>query len=200
MEAIDWAASAMSAARSRLDIAAENLANGSSDGFTKRRARGELTPFGVRIRSERDGGPGPLRHTGRDLDLAIAGAGAFSLRGPDGRITQARSGAFVRDRFGHLVDDRQRVLLGERGPIAVPQGASIAPDGWIERGNTRLGRIPLPAGSSVRSGFLQASNVDAIGEMIDVLAAQRSFETAQKVLTAIDKTRERATTQVSDLK
>jgi flagellar basal body rod protein FlgG len=47
---------------------------------------------------------------------------------------------------------------------------------------------------------LEASNVDAIGEMIDVLAAQRSFETAQKVLTAIDKARERASTQVGVLR
>jgi flagellar basal body rod protein FlgG len=36
--------------------------------------------------------------------------------------------------------------------------------------------------------------------MIDVLTAQRSFESAQKVLSAIDQTRERASTQVAQLK
>jgi flagellar basal body rod protein FlgG len=41
MHGIAWAANAMSAAQARLEIAAENLANGSSDGFRRSIA---LTP------------------------------------------------------------------------------------------------------------------------------------------------------------
>lgn len=172
MDGIGWAASAMSAARTRLDVAAENLANGSRDGFRKRLLRASLTASGVRMRSVQEDAPGPLRHTGRQFDLAIEGRGAFRVRDARGRIALTRSGAFSRDRFGRLVDTAGRVLVGTQ----------------------------LAPGSSVRHGFLEASNVDAIGEMIDLMSAQRSFETAQKVLSAIDQTRERAATQVAAVK
>ncbi len=201
MDGIGWAAGAMSAARTRLDVAAENLANGSTDGYRKSAVRGFIDSSGVTLRRVTDESQGAFRRTGRQFDLAIAGAGAFRLRTPQGEVVQTRNGAFIRDRFAHLVDDAGRVLLGERGaPIIVPEGATIEPNGAIVRDGKTLDRIPLKAGSSVRSGFLEASNVDAIGEMIDVLTAQRSFETAQKVLVAIDQTRERASTQVGALK
>jgi len=44
----------------------------------------------------------------------------------------------------------------------------------------------LPPGSSVHAGFLESSATNAIAEMIDVVAAQRSFESAEKVVAAID--------------
>jgi flagellar basal body rod protein FlgG len=200
MDGIGWAAGAMSAARARLDVAAENLANGSTDGYRKSTVRGFIDASGVHVRRLRTSSQGALRRTGRQFDLAIAGRGAFRMRSADGSVATTRSGAFLRDRFERLTDDAGRVLLGERGAIVVPNGATVRADGAIVRNGAILDRIPLPAGSSVQSGFLEASNVDAIGEMIDVLAAQRSFETAQKVLTAIDKARERANTQVGVLR
>ena len=191
MDGIGWAASAMAAARTRLDIAAQNLANGSSDGFRKRDARGFLTATGVRVAAVRSQEQGALRRTGRAFDLAIVGRGAFRLRSPDGRVMLTRDGAFTRDRFGRLIDDEGRILIGRRDAVVVPQDADA---------ESMAKQLSLPRGSSLRSGFLESSNVDAIGEMIDVLAAQRSFETAQKVLSAIDQTRERASTQVAQLK
>lgn len=200
MDGIGWAASAMNAARTRLDVAAENLANGSTDGFRKSDVRGFLSLRGVAMRRVRSNEQGPLRRTGRPYDLAIAGSGAFRVRDGTGHVTATRDGAFTRDRFNRLVDDAGRVLLGTRGPICVPDGASIGSDGTISRNGIALNRIALPRVSTVRSGFLEGSNVDAIGEMIDLLTAQRSFEEAQKVLSAIDQTRERATTQVAQMK
>lgn len=200
MDGIGWAASAMNAARVRLDTATENLANGSTDGFRKTDVRGFLTARGVVMERSRSTAQGPLRRTGRQFDLAIIGNGEFRVRGADGRVVSTRNGAFTRDRFARLVDDAGRVVIGMRGPIRVPDGARIGANGAITRNGVVLDRITLPAGSSVRSGFLEASNVDAIGEMIDVLTAQRSFESAQKVLSAIDQSRERASTQVAQLK
>ena len=190
----------MSAARTRLDVAAENLANGSTDGFRKSEVRGTLTGAGVEMQRSTSAVQGPLRRTGRTFDLAITGPGAFKVRARDGSVAQTRSGAFIRDRFDRLVDDAGRVLMGARGPVCVPQGSTIDAGGAVTRNGTVLNRIALPPGSSVRSGFLESSNVDAIGEMIDVLTAQRSFETAQKVLSAIDQTRQRAATQVAEMK
>jgi flagellar hook-basal body protein len=200
MDGIGWAASAMDAARTRLDVAAENLANGSTDGFRKSDVRGFLTPSGVTMRRATVSAQGPLRHTGRQFDLAIVGSGAFRVRDGSGHISVTRNGAFTRDRFDRLVDDAGRVLFGTRGAYCVPEGASIDAHGTVSRNGVVLNRIALPDGSSIRAGFLEGSNVDAIGEMIDVLSAQRSFETAQKVLSAIDQTRERANTQVAELK
>lgn len=162
----------MSAAQARLEIAAENLANGSSDGFRRSVARGSLQRNGVRVTPGRDDEQGALRHTGRQFDRAIAGRGTFVLRDSAGRIVETRNGAFTRDRFGHLRDDLGRVLV----------------------------KTSLAKGSSVRSGFLESSNVDAAGEMVDVLEAERSFEAAQKVLTAIDQTRERANAKMAEFK
>ncbi|HET9095962.1 MAG TPA: flagellar hook-basal body complex protein [Candidatus Baltobacteraceae bacterium] len=200
MDGIGWAASAMSAARTRLDVAAENLANGSTDGFRKSEVRGFLTASGVAVQRLRSTAQGPLRRTGRPYDLAIVGSGGFRVRDASGHMAVTRSGAFTRDRFLRLVDDAGRVLLGTRGPLCVPDGAIVDASGTVTRNGVVLNRIALPDGSSVRTGFLEASNVDAIGQMIDVLTAQRSFETAQKVLSSIDQTRERAGTQVAQLK
>lgn len=200
MDGIGWAASAMNAARTRLDVAAGNLANGSTDGFRKTDVRGFLTATGIAMTRSRSTSQGPLRHTGRQFDLAITGAGNFRVREGSGHVSVTRDGAFTRDRFNRLVDDSGRVLLGVRGPICVPDGATIDASGTVSRNGMVLNRIALPNGSSVRSGFLEGSNADAIGEMIDVLTAQRSFETAQTVLSSIDQTRERANTQVAQLK
>jgi flagellar basal body rod protein FlgG len=197
MDGIGWAAGAMNAARTRLDVAAQNLSNGSTDGFRKSTVHGFLTATGVAMKLGRSTAQGPLRRTGREFDLA---SGSFRVRDARGSISATRNGAFTRDRFERLVDDAGRVLLGTRGPLCVPGGASIEPNGTVSRNGIVLNRIALPNGSAVRTGFLESSNVDAIGEMVDVLAAQRSFETAEKVLSEIDQTRERASTQVAELK
>jgi flagellar basal body rod protein FlgG len=162
----------MAAARARLEIATQNLANSSSDGFRKMLARGTLTPLGVRIQRTADSEQGALRRTGRADDFAIVGGGYFLLRDERGRVLHTRNGAFVRDRSGDLRDDGGRVFVGTH----------------------------LAPGASVRSGFLESSNVNAIGEMVDVLTAQRSFETAQKVVSAIDQTREKASNELARLK
>ena len=172
MDGIAWAASAMIAARTRLDIATGNLANVSSDGFHAAIARGRLTARGVEIARGDTSDHGAYRRTGRPDDLAIVGDGAFRVQSPDGTIVQTRNGAFERDRFGVLRDAAGRKLVG----------------------------TVLRAGAAVRSGFLETSNVNAIGEMVSVLTAQRSFESAEKVVTAIDGVRQKSSDDVARVK
>lgn len=191
MDAIQWLTGAMNAARTRLDIAANNLANTSSDGFRKQEARGFIAANGVTTQAVPSDEQGALRHTGRPLDLAIIGPGTFRLQGADGRVTCTRAGAFERDRFGRLTDDAGRVLLGSRGAVSVADGDAV------DAGTLHLS---LPNGSSIRSGFLETSNVNPITEMIDVLGAQRSFESVQKTLVAIDETRSKAANELARLK
>lgn len=164
MDGIAWAGSAMEAAQSRLDIATGNLANVSTDGFQPLVARGSLTASGVSVASERGSRHGALRPTGRDLDWAITGDGAFVVRDRNGALARTRDGAFARNRDGSLSDARGRALV----------------------------RTELSRGSAVRHGFLETSGADAISEMIDVVWAQRSFESAQKAVSAIDGSRQHA--------
>lgn len=183
MDGIDWTASAMRAARARLDVATQNLANASTDGFRKAVARVTLTARGLVTRAVAAQEQGALRRTGRTLDLAIAGPGAF-------RVGEAstRDGAFVRDPQGFLADDSGRRVRGVRGAVRVDA------DGRM------LDTIPLPPGSQLITGALESPNVNAISEMVDALDAQRSYETAQKALGAIDEARAKAVNEVARLR
>jgi flagellar basal-body rod protein FlgF len=198
MDALDWAGSAMVAARARLDIATSNLANVSTDGFRKLTARGALTPTGARVDAERSNRRGEIRRTGREYDLAIVGPGHFSVRDAAGRVVETRSGSFERTLRGTLADARGRTLLGDAGPLMVPQGAAIDERGRVLAGDNDTHRaIPLPRDSTVRAGFLEESPVDPIAEMVGIVDASRSFETAQKVVGAIDSLRQKNASDVA---
>jgi flagellar basal-body rod protein FlgF len=182
----------MVAARTRLEIAAENLANVSSDGYRRVDARGFLTAAGVAIAKRPGRDRGELRHTGRDFDAAIVGPGSFRVRDAAGHVTATRDGAFVRERDGTLRDAAGRTLLGRHGALHVPEDARIDERGCVIAGFRIVDALPIPAGSSVRMGFLESAGVDAVREMIDVLSAERSFESAQKIVSAIDATRQKS--------
>jgi flagellar basal-body rod protein FlgF len=189
MDGIALMASSMHAAQTRLDISALNLANVSTDGFRRSIAHAVLTAGGVVTEARVDGKQLALRHTGRVFDVAVAGAGGFIIRGTDGKLYSERSASFERDVRGRLLDESGRVLLGRAGPMVVGADASL---------DDR--EIRVTPGTVVRSGFLEASNVDAIHEMVDVLTAQRAFETAQKTLSAIDDVRSKAANESARVK
>lgn len=173
----------MQTARTRLEIAARNLANASSDGFRKTVARVTMTARGLLTQQTVSHEQGALRRTGRKLDLAIVGDGNFVV---GGKLT--RNGAFVRDAHGFLADDHGNRVQGAHGFVRV------APDGAL------VDRIPLPYRSQIVSGALESPNVNAIGEMVAVLDAQRAFETAQKALVSLDETRAKAANEVARLR
>lgn len=192
---MDWMAGAMRAARMRLDVAAQNLANVSTDGFRKARFAAALTEHGIATRVETSFAQGALHRTGGAFDLAIVGPGAFEAGG-----VRTRAGAFAPDREGYLADAQGRRLAGARGPVRVDATSTIGADGAVRTDGRETNRIPLERGASLRTGFLEGPNADAIGEMIEVLDAQRAFETAQKTLSAIDEVRERSVGDVERLK
>jgi flagellar basal body rod protein FlgG len=195
MDGMTWMASAMHAAQAQLETATHNLANVTSDGFRRVRSSVELTGRGLVARETPTFDQGGIKQTGRAFDLALLGPGAF--------ITDAgptRNGAFVRDRDGYLSDGNGHRLHGQHGPIRVSADATIERDGALRDGGRIIDRLPLPAGTSVQSGALESSNVDSIGETLEILNAQRSYETAQKTFVAIDETRDKAVNDVGRLK
>jgi flagellar basal-body rod protein FlgF len=201
MDGIELMATAMHAAKARLDVSASNLANLSSDGFHRRVARAVLTRAGLVTTSVADPAPGPLRHTGRSFDLAAVG-GPLHVRADGAREECSRSASFARDAAGRLRDERGRALLTAGGvPVTVTADATIDARGVVRDGAGRsLAQLRLAPGTTVQSGFLEGANVDAVHEMVDVLDAQRAFETAQKTLSALDDERQKEANDVARVK
>jgi flagellar basal-body rod protein FlgG len=195
MDGMQWMASAMHAARAQLETATQNLANVSSDGYRRATAGLRLTDNGVISTQTRTFEQGAIRHTGRALDLALLGPGQFTVG-----TTLTRNGAFVTDRNGWLCDMRGRHVIGSHGPIAIDAQTTIGSDGDVRSGGRIVNRIPLESGTRLQTGALETSNVNAIDETLNILTAQRAFETAQKVLVAIDDTRQKAVNDVVRLK
>jgi flagellar basal-body rod protein FlgF len=137
---------AMSGAKATLarqDALANNLANASTAGF-----RADLSAFrAVPVRG--DGAPtrvhsveatagfdpseGPLMQTGRRLDVAVRGPGWLAVQGLDGVEAYTRAGGLEISAAGALQTRSGLAVLGDGGPIAVPQGAevSIGSDGTV---------------------------------------------------------------------
>ncbi len=127
----------------RQDVLANNLANVSTTGF-----RAELAAFrAVPVRG--DGAStrvyalestvgynpdaGPVQATGRNLDVAMKGAAWLAVQGLDGTEAYTRAGSLDVNAEGTLVTRNGLTVLGDGGPITVPQNAavSIGADGTI---------------------------------------------------------------------
>ena len=76
---------------------------------------------------------GAMSTTGRDLDIAIAGKGFISVQAPDGSEAYTRAGDLKMDSAGVLQTGAGYIVLGESGPITIPDAAKvdIGKDGTI---------------------------------------------------------------------
>lgn len=151
---------AMSGARAmeeRQNVLSHNLANAATDGFRADLAAFRAVPvrqegsattrvFALEATAGFDHASGPMRQTGRSLDAAIRGSGWFVVQSTLGDEAMTREGAFEVDADGTLVTHRGMPVLGDGGPITIPEGAEvlIGADGTI---STRVGNdLPVPAG------------------------------------------------------
>jgi flagellar basal-body rod protein FlgG len=145
MNALQIAASGMSAQQMKVDVISNNLANMSTTGFNARRADfadlmyqqlqqpgaisasdGTVLPTGVQVglgvRPEAVSvvlAQGPLAQTGGDLDVAIQGRGYLEVTMPDGSAAYTRDGALQRNGDGLIV-------TAEGNPVA--PGITVPPD------------------------------------------------------------------------
>lgn len=150
---------------------------------------------------------GTIQRTGNTLDLAINGEGFFALE--EGRYT--RNGNFMISSDGYLATKDGVKVLGEGGPIAV-QGSriDISPSGDVLVYDALSGKVKIvnfpdpgvlkklsggmfataetgePVNSQVSQGFLEQSNVNAIQEMVQMMASTREFEAYQKIIHSFD--------------
>lgn len=125
-------------------VHANNLANVGTGGFRRDfvAARsmgvwyGDGFPTRAHALAERpatDFAIGELRETGRDLDVAVRGPGWIAVQAPDGGEAYTRAGDLKITALGQLQTGSGLPVVGNGGPIAVPDSAKveIGSDGTI---------------------------------------------------------------------
>lgn len=249
------AATGMDAMQTKLDVIANNLANINTTAFKKDRAnfedllyRNEVLPgktdatqqptptgtqigLGTRVQSTTTNfSQGAFQNTGRDLDIAIEGAGFLQVLDP---LTQqtlyTRSGNLDVNADGNLVigsaqtgrllepqiaipQDASKIEIGANGEVRVrTEGVTelqqvgqlqlaqfINPDGLLKLGEnmyqqTDASSAPIQADPGtqglgiIQQRVLEASNVEPVQELIDLITTQRGFELNSQAVQAGDQ-------------
>ena len=124
----------MTGAKEALDaqrLRANNLANVSTSGFKAdfhqyrtMAVFGDHFPSRAYAMSERPGtdkSEGVNMETARDLDLAIKGKGWFAVQMPDGSEAYTRAGDLKRDVTGAVTTGTGLPVLGDGGPVVLPE-------------------------------------------------------------------------------
>jgi flagellar basal-body rod protein FlgF len=164
-----------------------------------------------------DASQGEFMQTGGALDVAIEGEGYFVVTTPQGeRLT--RSGSFQTNEAGLLVTDEGYVVQSAGGGALTISGnrrVVISGSGVVTSGEAAIGQLRVvdadPASltregatlfradgqltdkePTVRSGFIEQSNVEPVLELSRLIEVQRAFEFGQQLLTGESERIERA--------
>jgi flagellar basal-body rod protein FlgF len=166
---------------------------------------------------------GALKSTGRALDVALEGSGFFVLQGAAGSLLTRRGDMQV-SAEGTLIAATGEPVLGEQGAIDIGTGTPvIAADGTVrvndeiidrlrvvqvtnEAGLEYLGNglfsasddagVVIQEQALLRQGFLEASNISPVGEMVQMMEAMRRFESAQRFARGYDQLMEKAISEL----
>lgn len=169
-----------------------------------------VNDFSIVGGSRTDLTPATLDRTGNPFDLAIEGKGFFAVKTPAGTL-YTRNGNFQVSKNGQLLTSSGDPLLGEQGTVTVPSGTvSISEDGTLSvngalAGQLRIvefvpGSAPVAVGNSyysapdsavrpsadsrVRQGMLEASNVNSVAAVVNLLVVQRRAEMLEQAMGA----------------
>lgn len=160
---------------------------------------------------------GSLKNTGNQFDLALDddGRAFFTIQTKEG-LQFSRSGSFRLDNAGYLVTADGSNVMGHKGKIhlngtnfEVANDGTIKVDGkevdkllitefdknmpnngLIHQGQNNfasLGGGRVATNSSVKQGFLEMANVNAVQSMVELMSIMRAYEANQKTLQAEDK-------------
>lgn len=162
--------------------------------------------------------PGNYIPSENPLDIAVKN-GFLVVNTPIGeRFT--KNGQLTINSEGYLSTSDGYLVLGENGPIRIPQGRSVVfsnrgevivdgevvdtlrvviPQGGdvIEKvGENLVNFNPQPVQADVEQYALESSNVNTVREMVELISAYRAYESNQKIVQAEDSITERL---ISDL-
>lgn len=167
---------------------------------------------------------GSLKKTSNPLDIAIRGEGFFEIMTPQGRRF-TRDGSLVRNSQGYITTTSGYFLMGENGPITLPQGRDIkissngdifVDDQYIDTIRTvvfqnrnqiikegdnlyRATGEPIAANVDIVHECIEVSNVNPVSEMVDMITAFRAYEANQKAIRTHDETLEKAVNDIARL-
>ena len=212
--------------RRELDIVANNIANADTTGFkveqlllgeeVGERARNAFVRPGVSFVLDngvgRDFGQGALEQTGRALDFAIEGEGAFFALKDGTGDAYTRDGAFTLDPEGRLTTQAGAAVQGDGGDIILDPAlgqVAVAADGTISQNGQPVGRLsvvrfdtlavlekggdglyrnasnatPVAANDvQIRQAMLEGSNVNPILEITNLIEIQRAYESVTRMI------------------
>ncbi len=159
--------------------------------------------------------PGVFDNTGNPLHMAIDGDGFFTIELPDGTRALTRNGAFSVNNQGLLEIPGGALVMGEGGPIEVGSGVvDVSATGIVSSDGLTVGQISpvtvndlqslekigssmfiVPEGeeliavpkTTIQQGYLEASNVDIVREMIEMIISFRNFEADSKSISVQDQ-------------
>ncbi|PKK84496.1 MAG: flagellar basal-body rod protein FlgF [candidate division Zixibacteria bacterium HGW-Zixibacteria-1] len=162
---------------------------------------------------------GSLDRTGNPLDLALEGTGFFVFQNADGENVLSRAGNLTVSTEGFLVDSEGKRLLSDGGPINVSGGeVSVSESGQVQVNGSDVANIQVvdvpdktklqktgdgdfrvpdnqeiiqAVKYAVRQGYLEASNVNVVKEMVDMIISYRNFEADAKAIQAQDDSLEK---------
>lgn len=163
--------------------------------------------------------PGPTVHTGNSLDLLPMGDDEFfAVQRASGEIAYTRNGKISLDGSGQLRAAGQLLLGADQLPIAVPPGIipEVGQDGTVRGDGGELGRIglfkvdgpmsrigpsllspvngttPSAVDGRVRVGDLELGNFSALEATVQLVSAQRHYETSMQALQTYKRLDDRA--------
>jgi flagellar basal-body rod protein FlgF len=227
LNGLDSAASALRYWERKQEVVANNLANVSTDGFKAQRVFARLLDgVRPAPETSSDLSTGTLRQTGNAMDVAVDGPGFFVVSTPNGE-RYIRGGTFHLDDKHRLVDTNGNLLLGENknepltltdGPIEITKTGEVRQGGQVvdrlrmesapkdvdlQRQGESLWTPPqtrqvlAPEGRNVKQGYIEASNVNSMTALVDMVAVQRAYASVQKAIIEMDRTNETVTTQLA---
>lgn len=167
-----------------------------------------------------------LKVTGAPLDVAISGDGFFKVETPqgefytrNGHFRQTAEGLLITEQgFPVMGDGGQIVLPGGVSNFTIAEDGRIFGDGELvgqillvgvdnpdnlEKMGNNLFKAKngaevaeVDTNAFLAQGFLEAANVDAIYEMVNMIETQRQFEAYTKVMQTADTIDREATTKI----
>lgn len=159
---------------------------------------------------------GGFESTGNPLDVALQGEGYFVLTTAEGEERYTRAGQFTLDNAGTLRTPDGLAVQGDGGPIQIDPDrgpVDITQDGQLLQQGQPIGQLrvvrfdnplllerregatfaapttlPIEMETpSILQGQIEASNVDPVKGMTDMITHHRLFETQQRMMSTTDQ-------------
>lgn len=185
-------------------------------------AGADQTAFVLDYGAVHDSSAGVFTATSNPLDVMIEGAGYMAVEAPDGGVAYTRAGYIKLSAGGDMITAGGQRLLGDGGqPINVPpeqaNGLTVASDGSVvgrlgvlgrlsvtvfdeatvlPRGDglfsAENGRVLTAAETRLKTGGIEASNVQPIAETTAMVELLRAYQSSQRMSESLNDMRSRA--------